>query len=621
MGEISRNRSVQESSRTGYVVPRSLVPATRSSSSYEDTEAPRLSALDAFGLFEGPADDALQSICALAARLCGSPNAVINIFDSTWQRPLVCVGLQVGPLLREDALCELVVETGQAVYAADAAVDSRLDHSPFVDGRLAEVHMYLSLPLTTADDHTLGTLCIYDDQPRELDSDQIESVQILTRQVMAVFELRKAGREIADLAERAKIAEAETREVMDHAADAFVSVDPAGRITTWNDAAATMFGYSADEATGREVAELLSPPDRRRIFRERMAEAAAGMANRVDTPVQLRAVRSDGSECLLAPCIWTTRTPTGALKGFHAFLRDITATANSERARQEAERLFQAAFDYAPLGMMVVDVRDPNRGEIVRVNEAMQSLFPRIHIVGTHFSLLVAEDSMAESLDKFAALSDGTIDCYEGTRKLTTDGETHIWVHSTAALVRDADGAPQHALVQVRDVTRERSHEEWLTRQATSDSLTGLPNRLALMERLDAALTGLRNDRRGVGVLFLDVDGFKKVNDVHGHAAGDQVLREIANYLAAAVPEQALVGRLGGDEFAIVTLADNSSEVQALGLRLSAGIGGAVEIPGVGGSAGWAWTRDPATAAGELLSTADRRMYEHKRSRSAGRAP
>jgi diguanylate cyclase (GGDEF)-like protein len=168
-------------------------------------------------------------------------------------------------------------------------------------------------------------------------------------------------------------------------------------------------------------------------------------------------------------------------------------------------------------------------------------------------------------------------------------------------------------------VTRERSHEEWLTRQATSDSLTGLPNRLALMERLDTTLDELRNDRRGVGVLFIDVDRFKQVNDEHGHAAGDQVLREIANYLAAAVPEAALVGRLGGDEFAIVTPADSPDEVQALGLRLSDGIGAAVELPGVGGSAGWAWTRDPATAAGELLSTADRRMYEHKRSRQARR--
>ena len=619
MDEFSRNRSVQESSSTGYVVPRSLVPATRESSSYEHTEALRKSAIDAFGLFDGPADDALHALCALAARLCGSANAVINIFDSTWQRPLVCVGMQVSPVLRQDAMCEIAVVTGETVYASDAAKDSRLDHNPFVDGRLAEVHMYLSLPLTTVDDHTIGTLCIYDDQPRELDSEQIESVRILTRQVMAIFELRKAAREIAELAERAKAAEAETREVMEHASDAFLSVDPTGRITTWNEAAAEMFGYPAQEAIGRDVTELLSPPDRRKAFRASMAEAATGLTNRVDTAMELLAIRSDGTRCLLSPCIWTTRTPTGELKGFHAFLRDVTAAADSERARQEAERQFQVAFDYAPVGMMVVDVREPNRGEIVRVNEALQTLFPRINIVGTHFSLLVAEDSMAESLDKFAALSEGTIDCYEATRKLTTDGEAHTWVQSTAALIRDADGVPQHALVQLRDVTRQRSHEEWLTRQATSDSLTGLPNRLALMERLDGALTRLRSERRGVGVLFLDVDGFKQVNDLHGHAAGDQVLCGIADYLEAGVPEGALVGRLGGDEFAIVVLADSAAEVQALGLQLSEGIGAAVEIPGVGGSVGWAWTRDPATAAGELLSTADRRMYDHKRSRSTAR--
>jgi diguanylate cyclase (GGDEF)-like protein/PAS domain S-box-containing protein len=577
-------------------------------------ESARISAVESFRLFDAPADDALQAICAMAARVCGSSNAVINIFDASWQRPLVCVGFEVGPLEREDALCEIVVTTGTAVYAADAAKDARLEHSPFVDGRLGEVHLYLSLPLTTPDGHTVGTLCVYDAETRELSTEQIETVAILARQVMAVFELRKAARQIAELADRASAAEHESAQVLAHAADAFISVDPHGRITAWNEAASAMFGHSSASAIGRDAAELLMPPDGRAAFRERMGQAAAGIERRVDTPTRLRVTHSDGTERCLQPCIWTTRTTSGAVKGFHAFLRDVSADDAAERARQEAEHLFQVAFDHAPVGMAVVDVREPRRGEIMRVNAALQSLFPRINLVGSHFTLLLAEEWVAQSLDSFTALADGAIESYEATRKLTTDNEAHSWVHSTAGLVRDADGVPLHAIVQLRDVTRERAHEEWLTQQATSDALTGLPNRLALMERLDASLNALRTDRYGVGVLFFDIDAFKQVNDLQGHAAGDEVLRRLANYLADNVPAEAMVGRLGGDEFAVVLRARSAPEVEALGELLS---GGVRATTGVGGSVGWAWTRDPATAAAELLATADRRMYARKRSRKS----
>ena len=90
-------------------------------------------------------------------------------------------------------------------------------------------------------------------------------------------------------------------------------------------------------------------------------------------------------------------------------------------------------------------------------------------------------------------------------------------------------------------------------------------------------------------MLFLDVDGFKQVNDLHGHAAGDKVLCEIARYLAPACRE-ALAGRLGGDEFAIVTPAESPRGSRSTRLVLSAESAARSSLAGVGGSAGWAWT-------------------------------
>ncbi len=578
-------------------------------------ETARVQALDTLGLFDAPAEDALQSICRLAARLCGVRNAVINIFDRTHQRPLAYVGDRVSPVPREQAMCQLVVASGEAISAADAATEERFSTNPFVDGRLAAIRFYLSLPLTIAEGHVIGTLCVYDVEPRELRPDQTESVTILAEQVVSIFQLRRAGSQIAALAERATAAELETREILANASDAFLSVDAAGRITAWNDAAEATFGHAASEAIGRQIADLILPGERRNVFAQRMAEAAGSKGFRVDAPEQLRTLHADGSERLVQPRIWATRTAEGSLKGFHAFLRDTTAEVASELGRRAAEHLFQTAFEQAPIGMAILDVREDNRGEIVRANQALMEQIPHTELVGTHFSMLLAEEWVADAIDTFGTLAEGAIDGCEGVRKVTVDGETHGWFQVKAALIRDSDGAPMHALLQVRDVTRERAHEEWLTKQATSDPLTGLPNRLSLMHRLEAELTDLRTSRSGVGVLFLDVDGFKGVNDGYGHAAGDDVLRRVARHLEQTVPARAMAGRLGGDEFAVVFSADSSATLTAYGAALADAVTRIAGYPGVGASIGWGFTRDPATAAGELLASADERMYEQKRAR------
>ncbi len=595
-----------------HVQNAALIPASR------DREEHRVAAVRALELLDEPAHEALPGLCRLAARLCGSENATINIFDDRWQVPLVHVGATLTPVPRADAMCEVVVRSRSRAYTADATCDARFVASPFV--RSADpVRMYVSVPLTTAQGACVGTLCVYDKVARRLTQEQVDSVELVAAQVIAIFELRTAGRQIARLAERATVARRETREVLAHASDGFLSLDPAGRIVAWNDAAERIFGYRAADVIGKDFVDLAIPAERRQLFRGRMAEAAASEGSHVAAPQQVRTVAADGSERLIEPRIWATRQPDGLLKGFHAFLRDVSAAAAAEHARHEAEQLFQVAFDRAPIGMAVVGVDELHRGEVLRVNASLQAMLPRINLVGSHLAMIIAEEFVAEAIDAFTELADGRIEGYEGVRKVTSDGVRHSWLQVNAALIRDGRGKPLHALMQVRDITRERAHEEWLTRQAMSDSLTQLPNRLAVITRLNAALTELRDVPVGVGVLFLDVDGFKRVNDVHGHAAGDGILRRIGKYLSRAVPANGFPGQLGGDEFAVVISASDEASVRALSAELSAGVARAAGLDGVGGSVGCAWTRDPATAAPELLATADRHMYEQKRMRKANR--
>jgi diguanylate cyclase (GGDEF)-like protein len=169
-----------------------------------------------------------------------------------------------------------------------------------------------------------------------------------------------------------------------------------------------------------------------------------------------------------------------------------------------------------------------------------------------------------------------------------------------------------------------RRAERALLRMATHDALTGLPNRAACLDRLGADLAELRTPtaRPGLAVLFTDLDGFKPVNDRLGHAAGDELLIEVAARLRGCVREQDLVSRFGGDEFVVVCRdADPRAAVEAICARiremveLPLTVGG--ETVRIGLSVGVAFA-DPAATTDDLIGRADLAMYAAKQSKSIG---
>jgi diguanylate cyclase (GGDEF)-like protein len=128
-------------------------------------------------------------------------------------------------------------------------------------------------------------------------------------------------------------------------------------------------------------------------------------------------------------------------------------------------------------------------------------------------------------------------------------------VEDSATPIRDAAGTVTGAVIVFRDVGPTLTHARQLAHAALHDPLTGLPNRRLLLERLASALASGRERRRSVAVGFLDVDGFKQINDAGGHASGDRLLQAIGARLQAAVRHSDTVSRYGGDEF-VVVLAD-----------------------------------------------------------------
>jgi diguanylate cyclase (GGDEF)-like protein len=186
-------------------------------------------------------------------------------------------------------------------------------------------------------------------------------------------------------------------------------------------------------------------------------------------------------------------------------------------------------------------------------------------------------------------------------------------------------GEVVHASVQqiVSSVRAREELQDALAHQATHDALTELPNRAQVLTLVTAALHRARRSGDMTGLLFVDLDGFKRVNDGHGHACGDEVLRAAARRMAAVVRPGDVVGRLGGDEFVVLVEGVRAeADLQDLGDRLIAAVSEPIFTAGhrvrIGASVGVAVSRDGGTDAGVLVAEADTAAYRAKR-RGRGR--
>jgi diguanylate cyclase (GGDEF)-like protein/PAS domain S-box-containing protein len=197
------------------------------------------------------------------------------------------------------------------------------------------------------------------------------------------------------------------------------------------------------------------------------------------------------------------------------------------------------------------------------------------------------------------------------------DGTT-LWVEVSSCPLSEPDGSRYGAMSTYADVTGRVERERRIRQQAETDDLTGLPNRRALGHMLGSALMRAEMYALAVGVLMLDLDGFKAVNDRFGHAAGDAALREVAGRLRSSVRGRDMVARTGGDEF-VVVLADLGNDENAAheaALRMEAAFSEPLDLDGtqvqLRAAVGVACFPSDGSDLDELLAAADRAMYARK---------
>lgn len=371
-----------------------------------------------------------------------------------------------------------------------------------------------------------------------------------------------------------------------------------------NEAHTEFFGMTPAEIRGRHIRDVLGEPlyELTRPYVERVLAGTEQLFERTLVDVNGRTRFTQTS--------YLPDIVDGQVRGFYVQVTDVTARVEAERARDEAVRLFEISMANAPFGMATLTPA----GRALYVNPALCELigYTQEELAGVNYRDHLHPDDLGASAVDYRALVDGSVPQFCAERRyIRRDGST-IWMQISAVLVRGTHGAEDMVVAQFQDVTARRQAEAELARRAVTDPLTGLHNRNELLNRIEAH----RAARAGasIGVIFLDLDGFKQVNDAHGHAVGDAVLTQVASKLKSAVAEPDSVFRLGGDEFVILVTETQGPYVETVAREICTGLTGDYDADGapVRLTASVGWTCGPADDVEELVRRADANMYRHK---------
>jgi diguanylate cyclase (GGDEF)-like protein/PAS domain S-box-containing protein len=384
------------------------------------------------------------------------------------------------------------------------------------------------------------------------------------------------------------------------------------RITEVNGALCRSLGYPAEQIVGRSFVEFTHPDDREMELRY----AQRLFDGKIDQfQIDRRFTRADGSAMTGRITASAVRDANGEVQFGIGVVEDVTERLRSEQAHLESEAVFRRTVEASSDAFVGVD----EGGRITDWNVAAQHLFgwtPN-EALGRPISELVLPDDRTESADEAFMMAFGSARSTDGpVSTILRDRAGRGFPVEVSRVTVEQDGS-RCVKAFVRDVSEQRDLEAQLTKQALTDSLTGLPNRALLRDRLETAVARLDRKPGVAAVMMIDLDRFKVVNDSLGHDSGDEMLRIIAERIRSVIRVGDTVGRVGGDEFVVVAEDfDDTSDVVFLAGRVIEMISapltlGALELH-PSASIGLAVTTDPGTSAEKLLRDADLSMYRAK---------
>jgi diguanylate cyclase (GGDEF)-like protein/PAS domain S-box-containing protein len=386
--------------------------------------------------------------------------------------------------------------------------------------------------------------------------------------------------------------------------------DAAGIYRGCNKAFEAYLGKSRDQIIGADVYGL-SPKELADVYK---AADDALFVSRATQIYEARVRYADGTYHDVMFHKATFDHPDGSLAGMIGTILDITTRKQAERALRESEERYRTVVSALGEGIVLIG-RDR---AVLTSNPAAESILrldrERLH-AGAPWPL-VGDDGESIAIDEVvAATLAGRGDISGRVLALRHADGTRAWISLSTRAIGESGAERSAVVASFADVTERRMFLAQLEHQAFHDALTGLPNRKLFMQRLDHVLELARRRGERVAIAFIDLDGFKTVNDTLGHEAGDRLLTTLGRRLSDALRGSDIVARVGGDEFcAMLTGVADVGAARAIAQRMLDAIAPATDLVGavITASIGLSVFPDDATEPAILLRHADAAMYRVK---------
>ncbi|TWI67305.1 PAS domain S-box-containing protein/diguanylate cyclase (GGDEF)-like protein [Pseudoduganella lurida] len=618
-------------------------------------EAGRIALLHALALLDTPPEAVFDRVTRLASRLLGTPITLFSLVDTERQWFKSRVGLDVLESPRDISFCTHAIIHDEPLVVNDARLDPRFADNPLVRGEM-NVRFYAGVPVRSQEGHALGTLCAIDTRPHTLEAADLQALQdlagIIADEIHRREQLAEARFDLRNVDAAMRGTEARLRAIFELASVGMALTDAHGNWLAVNAAACAILGYTEAEFRSRTYRDITHPDD---VAGDTAAlrELVAGRITQFER--QKRYIRKDGATVWVHTNVSMKAAEDGRPEYFIIAVIDIQdhkmadqelatlhmqlearveertcelvaanqhlkqAIARQEQAEQalrarEAE--LSSVLEFANDAYIGLD----EAGRVIAWNRQAERTFqwtPGEAAGRTLPELIMPPDLCAEDrlgITRFRATRDGgTLARRLELPAVRKDGSgltVEVRVHAN-----EIDGHLSFSAF-LHDISDRKAEEVQREHDIRHDPLTGLLNRRALGELLPQAQA--RSQRHGLGfaLLFIDLDGFKAVNDRLGHDAGDELLRHVARRLRATVRQNDSVVRLAGDEFIVLLegVPYTLVEARSVARKLIAALSEPVEVAGrtaqVGASIGIAANApDHATTPADLLREADRQMY------------
>ncbi|NEX87281.1 PAS domain S-box protein [Aeromonas rivipollensis] len=626
-------------------------------------EAERLHLLHALRILDTPSEEVFDRITRLVARILDVPIALVSLVDTDRQWFKSRIGIDVNETPRELAFCAHAIAQTSPLIVTDTTQDSRFMSNALVTGD-PNIRFYAGVPLRSIGGLSIGTLCAIDSKPRQLNPGEVSILVDLAALVSKEMQMREAMLLSHARSEQAIQAmedvEARFRTIFERAGVGIAMVAPDGGWLRVNDALCQIVGYSQDELINLTFQDITHPDD----LNTDLSLLQQLINDDIDHyQLEKRYITKSGRYVWIQLIVTKKLSENGELEYFISIIKNVQEQKEAEaslaelhkdlenrvetrtRDLQLANEMLSASIAQqlrfeqelrrreAELQMVLQNANDAyvcidHHGVIRDWNQQAEHTFgwSREEAIGRPLDETIIPASMREAHRR-------------GLARYLATGKHHVLNQhiELTAVRRDGMTLPVEVRISplfidgktifsafLHDITERKQAEAIREYEATHDSLTGLHNRRGMFNLLPEAIARAKRTQTSLALLYIDLDGFKQINDTHGHDSGDHVLRVIGTRLQESIRQTDTAVRLGGDEFTILleNIKHGTTDADIVAHKILEAIQQPIQLDSTTGaisaSIGIAvYHADNMISADQLLSQADSAMYEAK---NAGKA-